>query len=205
MDSINYRRVARHLGVDHNINFMCSHIEEQISHELMKIIIVPEYIPDIRAAYAENVVRFLGHLQPDEREQLTLALKSIDDEEARMARLYATRKITESVWDNLWNKWQDRRTQIRSTLDSLQHKQQTHISNLDAALKIIASAGIVYNGLECKNKKELLRYMIDRVLIDTIGTIRLELRSSFAYLRDISDENVLLLAQKQKPTRKSSV
>lgn len=171
-----------------DINFMATKVDAQIADELMKITVDPDCIPDIRAAYTEDVARFLGHLQPDEREQLEAALKAVDDEEARMARLYAAGKITDSVWDNLWSEWRDRRSRIKSTLDTLAHKQQTHISNLDAALEIIAYAGIVYNGLERKDKKELLRHMVDKVVIDATGTIRLELRSSFGYLRDISNE-----------------
>lgn len=62
-----------------------------------------------------------------------------------------------------------------------------HITNLDAALKIIEHIGIVYNTLERSNQKELLRHMVERVIIDPEGTIRLELRTPFAYLRDISD------------------
>jgi hypothetical protein len=154
---------------------MASKVNAQIADELLKTTVDPDYIPDIRAAYTEDVSRFLGHIQPDEREQLEVALKAVDDEEARMARLYAAGKITDSVWDNLWSEWRDRRSRIKSTLDTLAHKQQTHISNLDAALEIIAYAGIVYTGLECTDKKELVRHMVDKVVIDATGTIRLEL------------------------------
>ena len=171
-----------------DVNFMAAKVDGQIADELMKITVDPDYIPDIRAAYTEDVARFLGHLQPDEREQLEATLKAVDDEEARMARLYASGKITDSIWDTLWSEWRDRRSRIKSTLDSLAQKQQTHISNLDAALEIIAYAGIVYNSLERKDKKELLRHMVDKVVIDATGTIRLELRSPFGYLRDISNE-----------------
>ena len=130
----------------------------------------------------------MGHLSPDEKQQLEKALKAIDEEEARMARLYAIGKISEFVWDGLWREWQDRRNQIRIAIESLQAKHDVHITNLDAALKIIAQVGIVYNRLERSDQKELLRHMVERVIIDPEGTIRLELRTPFAYLRDISDK-----------------
>jgi hypothetical protein len=171
-----------------NINFNCSSIDVQIAPELMKIGVDPVYIPDMRAVYTEDITQFLAHLQPSERKQLELALKAIDEEESRTARLYAAGKITDSIWDSLWKEWQDRRSRIRSTLDSLGEKQQTHISNLDAALEILAYVGIVYNDLERKDQKELLRQMVDKVVIDARGKIRLELRSPFGYLRDISKE-----------------
>lgn len=46
----------------------------------------------------------------------------------------------------------------------------------------------MYNDLKRKDQKELLRQMIDKVVIDATGTIRLELRSPSGYLRDISRE-----------------
>lgn len=70
----------------------------------------------------------------------------MDEEEARVVRLYAAGKFTESLWDSLW---QDHRTKIRATVESLEHEQQTHITNLDAVLQMIAQVGIVYNSLEC--------------------------------------------------------
>jgi hypothetical protein len=85
----------------------------------------------------------LGHLRPNEREQLQATLKAVDEEEARMARLFAIGKITDSVWDDLWREWQDRRNQIRTTLEALQCQNETHITNLDLTLQIIGQVGIV--------------------------------------------------------------
>src|ERR1041385_6694014 len=105
-----------------------------------------------------------------------------------MVRLYSAGKISESIWDNLWHEWQDRRSKIQLTLESLEHQHKTHITNLDAALKIIVQVGFVYNSLERSDQKELLRHMVERVVIDSVGKIRLELRTPFTYLRDISDQ-----------------
>ena len=130
----------------------------------------------------------MGHLQPDECKQLEVALKAVDEEEARTVRLFAAGKITEAIWDSLWREWQDRRNQLRCTLDSLQERQQTHIENLDAALQVISHVGIVYNELSRDDKRELLRQMVERVVVDSAGNAKLELRTPFAYLHDISDQ-----------------
>lgn len=171
-----------------NINFLCQAVEEQIMLELKHIQVDPELIPIIRTVYTNDIAEKMGHLRPDERSQLETALKAIDDEEARTVRLYASGKITEVVWDNLWHEWQDKRNQLRYTLDSLQERKQVHIKNLDSALEIISHVGIVYNELSRDDKRELLRQMIERVLIDSTGTVRLELRTPFSYLHDISDQ-----------------
>jgi hypothetical protein len=176
-----YYRIARS-----EVSFLCSSIDDLIPVALMNIQVDPDLLPAIRAIYTQDIAEKLGHLCPDEREQLEAALKGVDEEEARAARLFASGKITDTVWDSLWREWQDRRNQIRSTLDSLQHQQKTHITNLDAALQMIVQVGMVYNSLERDDQKELLRHMVSRVVIDHEGTISLDLRSPFSYLQDIT-------------------
>jgi hypothetical protein len=155
---------------------------------LKRIQVDPELIPTIRAVYTNDIAEKMGHLRPDERSQLEAALKAVDEEEARTVRLYASGKITEAIWDSLWREWQDRRNQLRHTLDSLQERKQTHIENLDSALEIISHVGIVYNELSRDDKRELLRQMIERVIVDSVGNVRLELRTPFSYLQDITDQ-----------------
>ena len=151
----------------------------------------------------------MGHLRPEERQQLQAALKAVDEEEARTARLYAAGKITESIWDSLWLEWQDRRNQIRSRLESLQHQHETHITNLDAALEMITRVSLVYNSLDRSDQKDLLRHIVSRVVIDHKGTISLELHPPFSYLKDVSDTFETALKQmkisrgKRKPVKKT--
>jgi hypothetical protein len=38
------------------------------------------------------------------------------------------------------------------------------------------------------DKRELLRQMVERVVIDSVGNAKLELRTPFGYLHDISDQ-----------------
>jgi hypothetical protein len=42
--------------------------------------------------------------------------------------------------------------------------------------------------LERSDQKELLRQMVERVVVNPAGKAKLELRAPFAYLRDISDQ-----------------
>ena len=175
-----YYRIARS-----EVSFLCSDIDKQIPAALMNIQVDPELLPMIRDVYTQDIAEQLGHLRPDERERLQASLKGIDEEEGRMARLYAAGKITDAVWDSLWREWQDRRNVIRSTLESLQYQHKTHIANLDTALQMIAQVGIVYNSLERSDQKEMLHHIVSRVVIDCEGIINLELRAPFSYLQDI--------------------
>ncbi|MBZ0294018.1 MAG: recombinase family protein [Anaerolineae bacterium] len=170
-----------------NVNILCSTIDDQIPVALMGIQVDPDLIPLIRESYTDELARKLGHLRPSEREELEAALRAVDEEEARTARLYAAGKITERVWDNLWAEWQDRRRTLQINLEALQQKQTFHIRNLDAALTIIAKVGILYSKLERGDQKDLLRQMVERVVVNPEGTIiRLELLPPFSYLRHVT-------------------
>ncbi|MEO1645411.1 MAG: recombinase family protein, partial [Chloroflexota bacterium] len=147
------------------VRFLCRDIDSQIPDQLQFIQVDPELLPSIRNVYTSDIAVKMGYLRPDERQELEATLKAIDEEEARAVRLYAAGKITEAIWDNLWREWQDKRNQIRYTIESLKERQQTHITNLDYALKIISHAGIVYNDLSCDDKHELLQQMVERVIV----------------------------------------
>ncbi len=179
-----YYRVSGAGGV----SFLCSEIDSQIPFELERIQVDPELIPIIRASYTYELAEQLGHLRPDERVQLEAALKAVDDEESRMARLFASGKISDSIWENLWTEWQDRRIQLRRSLAMLDQEREVHINNLDVALEIIAKIGLLYNSLQRSDQKELLRQVVERVIVNDEGKIRLELRSPFAYLQDLTSE-----------------
>src|SRR5690606_24748285 len=48
--------------------------------------------------------------------------------------------------------------------------------------------GLLYNSLERSDQKELLRLMVEKVVVDIEGKVRLELRPPFAYLHEISEQ-----------------
>ena len=76
---------------------------------------------------------------------------------------------------------------LRSNIDSMDFQQDYHINNLDVALRIIAKVGLLYNSLERSDQKELIRLMVEKVVVDAEGKVRLELRAPFAYLYEISE------------------
>lgn len=170
------------------VNIRCNKVDSLIPAELMKIQVDPELIPQIQASYNEEVADKLGRIRPDQRVDLKRKLKDIDGEEARALRLYASGKITDQAWDNLWTEWQDRRRRLRQALESIETSNAMHIANLDAAITVIAKVGVLYGKLERSDQRKLLREMVDRVIVTPEGTIlRMELLPPFAYLKEVID------------------
>lgn len=179
-----YYRVAKAGGAA----FLCGEVDELVGQELVRIQVDPDLMPLIRTAYTSDLNAMIGGARTDERARLEAVLKATDEEESRAARLFAAGKLSEEIWDNLWSEWQDRRNQVRRTLDTLASSRQVHVDNLETALQIIAQIGTLYNGLERKDRKELLRQVVHRVVVNDAGDVSLELRTPFAYLRDLNDE-----------------
>ena len=114
-------------------------------------------------------------------------LKTVEQEEARVARLFAVGKISTTVWDDMWSEWQDRRRTLLNALESLERHSEIHINNLDAALGIISKAGVLYSRLERSYQKELLRDMVKRVVVNDNGEIiEVKWLPPFSYLHDMS-------------------
>ena len=80
------------------------------------------------------------------------------------------------------------RRQLRQSLETLDQNRAFHIDNFDAALRIIARIGTLCNGLQQPDQKELLGQMVERVVVNHEGKVRLELRAPFAYLKDLTNE-----------------
>ena len=140
-------------------------------------------IPGLWTCYSEEIAQKLGHLKPDELAAINAALDEIQQQEEPTLRLYAIGRVTEDIWNKLWREWQDRRHRLTERREMLAQQHEFHINNLDAALHVISRIGVLYDGLEARQKQRLLRDVIERVIVDTEGNlIRLELLPPFAYL-----------------------
>ena len=173
----------------HPVHFLCREIEVQLADHLCSVQVDVDKIPAIRDYYINEVANKLGRLRPDERAEIERALKQIDEEEARVLRVYAAGMLTEENWKDMWAEWQDKRNKLRANLELLEHKCESYIDDLDDALTLITKLGILYERLSRSDQKELLRNVIERVVVNTEGEIaRVDLLPPFAYLRDISEK-----------------
>ena len=194
----------RSAGTD--VNFLCSGIDDQVAAHLSDVQVDPELLPLIQVAYTREIAEKLGHLKPSERQRLESELKAVDDEEARVARLLASGKITESVWNSLWEEWQDRRRTIRGSLEGLSYKADAHIAHLDQALTIISKVGVLFGQMERNSQKALLREMVEKVVVDPKGKVlRLELLPPFSYLKYVTEKVRDSEVERQAKTKTSKI
>lgn len=178
---------VKYYCLDHgHYYFLCRRVDEQLIDYLQAVQIDGRWIPKLRRAFEDDIDQLLGPHYGDQRPALQEALRGIEEEESRTARLYASGRITDDVWNLLWTEWQDRRETIRRTLTDLDKSRHLHLANLDAALSVITKLGILYNKVDKENQRDLLRHIIKRVIINVEGKIiEVELRTPFTYLRSL--------------------
>jgi hypothetical protein len=165
-------------------NFLCSHVDEQIIDHLRAIQPDADLLPKLRNAYIEDLDRYAGKPK-DEEAALERALQAVIDEETRALGLYATGKISEEAWDIKSREWRDRRLSIETAMEQMTSNFDEQLADLDAALKLIAKLGILYERLDQHTQRAVLKHVTERVVINLEGKIvRVDLRSPFAYLRD---------------------
>ncbi|MEO1290132.1 MAG: recombinase family protein [Chloroflexota bacterium] len=172
----------------HRVHIPCVRVEDELAERLNHVQVDSELIPLIRASYTDEIAEKLGQARPDERAEIEKALQQIDTEEARVLRLYAAGTVTEESWQGLWAEWQDKRSKLRKSLDLLDQKCESYVKDLDDALTLIEKLGILYETLSFAKKRELLRNVVKRVVVNPEGAIeRVEFLPPFAYLQSVKD------------------
>ena len=179
-----------HYRLEHYpVHFLCSDVEQQLTDHLQRVQVNENLVSRIRDYYIEEVADKLGWLRPDERGEIERALKQVDEEEARVLRLYASGMVSEDNWRGLWQEWQDKRQRLRGSLALLDQRCETYINDLDEALTIIAKLGILYETPPSADQRELLRNVVERVVLNPEGNvIRVDLLPPFAYLQEVSEK-----------------
>ncbi|MHB8624616.1 MAG: recombinase family protein [Aggregatilineales bacterium] len=169
-----------------NLNFLCHQVDSQLARWMGRVQVDNRYLPVIRETYRADVDQFLSSPSAHERVRLEKTLQDLDDAELFFARQYQRQRFSEENWERMAREWRDQRLAIQSALQVLTCDQAAQVANLDDALKLISKAGILYEGLSPEGQRELLRLMVEKVVLSSEGQIiRVELRAPFGYLSQL--------------------
>lgn len=166
-----------------DLNFLCHRVDGQLARWMADIHVDDHHLPAIREAYRDDIAQVLSSPSAQERIRLEKALQDLDEAELFFARQYQAKRFSEENWERMAREWRDQRIAIQNALQVIMCDQEAQVASLDDALKLIAKAGILFEGLSPKGQQELLRLMVEKVVIRMNGQIvRVELRPPFAYL-----------------------
>ncbi len=169
------------------INFVCADIDAQIPPFLEGIQVDARLLPHIRRTYRTDVARYTSE-QARQQSTMEAALERIRDKELNLWRAFTEHGMHGESYEKLAREYQDEKTRIEVALKMIRQQNSEYIANLDAALKIISEIAVRYVQQDAPRRREILRQVVSRVVIDQRGTVlRLELQSPFTYLLGLAD------------------
>ncbi len=168
-------------------NFPCDMIDSQVIEHLRACQVAPERIPEIRKACVTDLNRVVFRHVRDEA-NLSRALERAKEKELNLWRAFTEFGMQAEHYAKLAREYQDEQNRIQFALTAIQRENKDRITNLDAALAIIAEIGDRFVRQSPPQQREILRHMISRVIVNQEGRVlRLDFVPPFTYLRQMLD------------------
>ena len=147
----------------------------------------PELMPAIRSTYEGHARQIKGPGVTERMADLKAMLESIKAEEADYARLLARGKLSEANYDLLHDELELRTAKVRQDMHHLTSGTQALLDGLDQALLLLSHVVELYERLDIKAQRRMLRILFKRIIIDTEARIlEVEPNPPFDYLNRIA-------------------
>ncbi|MBZ0280754.1 MAG: recombinase family protein [Anaerolineae bacterium] len=170
-----------------HLNYACSDIDEQIPSHLQRVQVEPAALPKIRRAYLADIEHYTGS-RGREQKQLEDALRRCEQRELNLWRAFTDHGMQAPMYQKLAKEYQEERQRIEFALRAIKQENREYIASLDAALEVIAEIETRYLRQDGKRRREILRQIVSKVVIDEAGVVvRLELHPPFTYLYSLKN------------------
>jgi len=174
--------------VGKNIHIPCDLVDEKIPEWLAGIAINPELIPSIQDIYVRQVKQISENKTENQLSEVKRRHTMLKEEEARLARLLVTGKITEETYDKLRPEWLEKLHQVEENIADLQREVNLFKDDLDVALALMSNITVIFPRLNQEQQSILLRILAKRIIVNPSGEIiNHELNSPFVYLHSLAE------------------
>ena len=164
-------------------------VDQQIPALLHVIDIEPDLIPTIKDTYNQQIKKATHDDRGTELESLQKKLASLENEEARLARLFVTGNINEATYTQLRQEWKEKSRNIQRMIQEMKTDTRMHLDDLEVALALMIDLPKYFNRLEDKKKTNLLQTIFKKIVVNCSGDIiSFELHSPFTYLFSLANK-----------------
>jgi DNA invertase Pin-like site-specific DNA recombinase len=158
-------------------------VDDQVTVLINHIAIEPDFMQEIRDAYQADIKKKTQDDKSGNLENLRKRLASLENEEARLARLFMAGKINEATYDQLRDEWREKTRNIQVLVKELELDSQKHLDNLELGIVLLSNVSNLFSRLKENERTVLLQVLIKRIIIDCEGQIiSFDLHSPFTYL-----------------------
>lgn len=149
--------------------------------------------PKSSAKYSKRLYLRWAHYTGDQdgdQKQLESTLERVNQNELNLWRAFTELGKQANMYQKLAQEYQEERQRIEFALKAIQQENRETIANLDAALEVISKIGERYGRQEPQRQREILRQVVERVVVDHRGKVRkLVLKPPFVYLHQLTGCN----------------
>ncbi len=171
-----------------NQNFLCHQVDKQILEHIQAIEVSQDRLPAIRKAYLADVARYTRDTVK-ERKGLEARVQKLEEKELNLWRAFTDHGMRGNIYEQLTRECQEERIRVGGMLTQLEAEEADQVTNLDAALDVIAQIGDKFAKCSEQQQRAILLQLVERVVINAKGRIkRLELKPPFKYLADLEDQ-----------------
>jgi hypothetical protein len=165
----------------------CKRIDQHIPDWINQITVDPERILAIQEIYQTAINKTK---KVDWNKKIAEAKRKktlLQDEEARLGRLFITGKMSEPTYDQLYKEWGEKLRQMELNLADMEREATTHFDDLEVALALMSKLSTLFPRLTLKDQSTLLQILVKQIIVNPDGEIiDYELCSPFMYLDTIN-------------------
>ncbi len=178
------------------LHIPCEVIDSQVEPWLLGVRVDPDLLPEIREVYRSQVAKVTEKDLSAKATELRRRMSQLREEEAKLARLYISGKMTEESYDQVRAEWLEKVRHAEIALSNLEQDTAHYLDDLDLALILLANLHVLYARLSETERIRLLQILAKRIIVNPKGEIiDHELHTPFMYLAQLAGDLTTLISE----------
>lgn len=170
-------------------HILCEEIDAQLPALMHALQVDPALLPEVRRLYRDQVDKLRGPSTAQRMEEMQAQVNRMRNEEGALARLYAQGRLSDDMYDQLYQEWRGKLLRAEQEIARLKADNEEIMGDLDAALELLQHAPRLFERLEPAQQARVLQILFARIIIDTQGQIiETALNPPFTYLHRVVQE-----------------
>jgi hypothetical protein len=165
-------------------------VDSQITEILQAIALNPDDIDDLRSLYKQEINELITNPQK-EKKQIKKELHKIDEAEKRAYLRVVQKRMSNKVFDDLFDTWQAQRHSLQQQLAMFERRYDQIVQDVESGWQVLTQLPRLYGTLSKDEQSALLRAIFAKILVDDKGNIvknGITLHPPFAYLQHLGSQ-----------------
>jgi DNA invertase Pin-like site-specific DNA recombinase len=184
------KAIPYYVSAPNRVHIPCSTVDSQITEILQAIALNPDDIDDLRSLYKQEINELITNPQK-EKKQIKKELRKIDEAEKRAYLRVVQKRMSNKVFDDLFDTWQAQRHSLQQQLAMFERRYDQIVQDVESGWQVLTQLPRLYGTLSKDEQSALLRAIFAKILVDDKGNIvknGITLHPPFAYLQHLGSQ-----------------